>query len=279
MTIGHTTLLSLMLTLWAGRTFGSLWQQPITDARDRSEIPYSIRSATVEDAYDIARIIVDAFASVPYWQYYYQFKDEYADYHLECKRRQVARIISDRSLDYDNVINVIDAPIETTDGRVVMKPASVAMWEVVRKRSVLPKMTTYDCFKFLDVNITRAVNFTSQLLVAEYPYTYSEYGDLLYLAVLTTHPEWQGHGLAPAHCQWGQAYARAKEINITLLATPPGYPVYRDLGFESIDNITITKIDRDGTFWFEGMKWTSKEIGPQTEPADASAATPNLPDG
>lgn len=42
---------------------------------------------------------------------------------------------------------------------------------------------------------------------------------------------------------------------VTLLATPAGYPLYDSLGFESVENATISMLDGLGELWFEVMRW------------------------
>jgi hypothetical protein len=56
---------------------------------------------------------------------------------------------------------------------------------------------------------------------------------------------------------WGFELANTSKIPVTLIATPAGYPLYDDIGFRGIKNITIETLDGwgNGLLWFEAMEY------------------------
>jgi hypothetical protein len=56
---------------------------------------------------------------------------------------------------------------------------------------------------------------------------------------------------------WGFELANTSKIPVTLIATPAGYPLYDDIGFRGIKNITIETLDgwANGLLWFEVMEY------------------------
>lgn len=125
------------------------------------------------------------------------------------------------------------------------------------------------CSLHLDMNLTRAIHLVSQFQAIEERYIYDAYEYQLYLHLLATHPDWDGHEFGAMQVKWGMQKAKAEEerlsqvegrqieIPVTLLATPAGYPLYKSLGFESVANVTLHLLDNfgGGTTWFEYMRW------------------------
>jgi hypothetical protein len=127
------------------------------------------------------------------------------------------------------------------------------------------------CSLHLDLNLVRAAHLLPQIQAAEKKYIEDAYEHQLYLGVLATHPDWDGHGFGAAQVEWGMEKAKAEEkllpqiegrkvkVPVTLMSTPAGYPLYKSLGFESVANVTIALLDNfdGGTTWFEYMRWFS----------------------
>ena len=125
------------------------------------------------------------------------------------------------------------------------------------------------CLLHLDMNLIRAIHLSPQLQAVEEKYIHDAYEYQLYLGLLATHPDWDGHGFGATQVKWGMQKAKAEEerlsqvegrqieIPVTLLATPAGYPLYKSLGFESVANVTLHLLDNfdGGTAWFEYMRW------------------------
>ena len=129
------------------------------------------------------------------------------------------------------------------------------------------------CNLHLDMNLRRSAHLQPQVVAAKKNYIENAYEYQLYLAVLATHPHWDGRGFGAAQVEWGMELAKAEEkrlsqsegrrvrVPVTLLATPAGYPLYKSLGFESVANLTFNLLDsfHGGTTWFEYMRWFNQE--------------------
>lgn len=102
----------------------------------------------------------------------------------------------------------------------------------------------------------------------------SVWQDQLYLNLLATHPGWDGNGFAARQVRWGMELscgygsedvdvdvggisgeAKGTTVPVTLLATPAGWPLYESLGFEGVENATISMLDGLGELWNEVCKW------------------------
>ena len=89
----------------------------------------------------------------------------------------------------------------------------------------------------------------------------SVWQDQLYLNLLATHPSWDGNGFAARQVRWGMKLsrredeARSSTVPVTLLATPAGWPLYESLGFEGVENATISMLDGLGELWSEVCRW------------------------
>lgn len=129
------------------------------------------------------------------------------------------------------------------------------------------------CSLHLDMNLIRALHLSRQFLAADEQYIKDAYEYQLYLGLLATHPDWDGHGFAAAQLRWGMELAKSREkdllltegkrvkIPVTLIATPAGYPLYKSMGFESVSNITLELLENfnGGTTWVEYMVWWNDE--------------------
>ena len=129
------------------------------------------------------------------------------------------------------------------------------------------------CSLHLDMNLIRALHISPQLQAVEKEYIEDKYEYQLYLGLLATHPDWDGHGFGAAQVQWGMELAKAEakrlsllegrqvQVPVTLLATPAGYPLYKSLGFESVANVTLSLLGNfnGGTTWYEYMRWFGDE--------------------
>jgi GNAT superfamily N-acetyltransferase len=130
-----------------------------------------------------------------------------------------------------------------------------------------------DCSLQLDLNITRVEHLMPQMQAAMQTFIDGAYERQLYLGVLATHPDWDGHGFGAAQVEWGLKLAQAEEtrlsllqgkpikLPVTLLATPAGYPLYKSLGFESVANVTFELLAPfpQSTTWWEYMRWISTD--------------------
>lgn len=127
------------------------------------------------------------------------------------------------------------------------------------------------CSPVPGTNVTRSLDFERQMQSILHKYFFTDYPQQLYLNLLATHPDWDGNGFAARHVRWGMEVSRGRDgeieaegigsgkaektIPVTLLATPAGWPVYEDLGFEGVENATVGMLDGLGELWFEVSKW------------------------
>jgi len=118
--------------------------------------------------------------------------------------------------------------------------------------------TKYNCSANLDVNQTRAIDFDRQLRAAKSQYIDRAYLKQLYLNILATHPDWDGNGFAALNLDWGIGFAETLAEPVTLIATPAGYPLYKDVGFRSLKNVTIETLEgwEGKLLWLEVMEYS-----------------------
>lgn len=269
-------------------------QAPILDSS-----PVTLREATIDDLDDITTVYVDAFKVGSAWKYVRQFADEVGpEYTWNCLREACHQVFLNASeLSNATIINVISAP-DTTSKRGE-KVVSFAAWNFARvgptsgNRFFSDKFSTsrwaqatmmsgffpdlasatgsstgraspFNCSAHLDMNMTRALDYSNAMQAAERTYLFEPFARQLELSLLATHPDWDGHGFAARHLHWGKA--KLAELNdgleafenrmpITLMGTPSGYPLYCSEGFEKLHNVTIERLDGEGLLWVEAMKY------------------------
>lgn len=249
-----------------------------------SAVPFSFRNATIHDVDDITTVIIDAFKPSPVFKYIRQFADEAGEkYTWTCQRDGYLALFQQHAADYR--FQVITVPESTSvSGEKVV---SVSVWDVSRtehhRDDVLPlsslspllgrsmsQISGFNCSAHLDMNLTRAVHYQHFMEDAERKYLAEPFGAQLYLGLLATHPSWDGNGFAAQHLRWGKAQLeRLREqpggrLPMTLLATPAGYPLYIDEGFQGLKNITMERLDGKGLIWHEAMSY-EQSSGPEDE--------------
>jgi hypothetical protein len=87
-----------------------------------------LRKATLDDADDIAIIVMAAFEPMPDWQYFRQFRHEFPEGHRECVRYGVTQMLTNPNTHTE----VIEAP----DGSAIPLVA-MATWSDHRVPSML----------------------------------------------------------------------------------------------------------------------------------------------
>lgn len=244
-------------------------QQPL-----QQNLDFHLRPATATDLDDITTVLLDAFTPGAAWQYGVN-RTTNLDYVRRCMREQVTDLFKHmENTTFANVISVptkerrIGANDHGRNGSVV----AVAVWKILEpdeeashfsqtvtgkgpfSNRMFSSLESAECAKHFETNMTRADDYNRQWIPAEISYIQSENRTQLYLGILATHPDWDGHNFGAANCQWGMDFARREGWPTTLIATPAGWPLYDSLGFESLGNITVKMLDGLGELWFEYMK-------------------------
>lgn len=261
----------LILTVALLTSYCQIWAHP-TQAQHQQqsylgERKIHIRPATEADFDDITTVLVDAFRSGPTWRYVSPDQDEYLEYTWNCTREKVEDVL--RHASNTTFANVISVPTghdaadrqRQRNERVV----AVASWRIIEPGTEHADHDGVDtlgawsgnakCSDQLDVNQTRSLDYNRQFLAAMVRYVWSLPQKQMYLAVLGTHPDWDGHGFGAAHCHWGMDMARGMGVPTTLMATPAGWPLYDSLGFGSVANVTIETLGKLENLWYEYMRY------------------------
>ncbi|KFA55130.1 hypothetical protein S40293_08682 [Stachybotrys chartarum IBT 40293] len=227
------------------------------------------RPATEADLDDIITIIIDAFAPGPMWQYGFPYLSQHKDYLWHCLRKdlgeQYKHVPNTTTI---NVIAVTPSADTSDDAQQKERVVALGAWKDMTATGdtslfSAPGLSSIQslhakCSDHLEANMTRVEDAQRQSLAYEKRYIEDSKEKQLYLALLATHPSWDGHGFGAAHVQWGLEKARAMEgcETVTLLGTPAGWPLYDSLGFDSVTNLTITTLDEDmDDLWFEYMRY------------------------
>ena len=268
--------LVLLLSITLGSSTSMTAQHVLTDTTSIA----SLRAATWADIDEIITVAFDAFSPGTAFKYTNPGYEQYKDYAKYCKKEDVKKFFREGVPDgvFINVITVPRADACVYDVCRDEKVVAFAGWKLVTKgdsddiRSfwgfVPPSSASdsvgthkgidkleYNCSLRLDENITRSDDHQRQLEDAKEKYIDSQFDNQLWLEVLVTHPTWDGHNFGAMNLQWGQNLAKKKGLPITLIATPAGYPLYRSVGFEDIQNVTLELLDGEGKLWYEAMKY------------------------
>ena len=243
---------------------------------------FIFRDSVREDLDDLTTVSLDAFSSGAAFKYIRIDDDSLKDYTWYCQRRLVGEVweLIDNVAAFGKVVAVPDpAAAGPRKERVV----SCGFWidsiaNETAARALLPLLHTlqiglptpasdavfardvgakYNCSAHLDINMTRSASMGSQMEAGKARYIDDVFPEHFYLAALSTHPDWDGHGFAAQSLTWGMDFAKERGEPATLIATPAGYPLYVAHGFQSVKNLTIETFSdwEGGAVWFEVMHW------------------------
>lgn len=235
-------------------------QQPLF-----SDSSITIRPVTKHYLDDITTVVMDAFSPGRMYHYVFPELSHYKEYHWRCLREAAGEAFA--NLTANNFINVITVPVGgsniESDINRHERVVSIAFWAVVEPGdddmivqsggASFFRMVAA-CSDHLDMNKTRAEDFMSQMDAYEKDYILDYPHKQVYLGLLATHPDWDGHGFGAAQCEWGLDMATKLGVVTTLMATPEGWPLYDELEFESVANLTIKTLDDSEDIWFEYMR-------------------------
>lgn len=232
-----------------------------------------LRNATVDDADDIASVIIAAFSPTPAWQYIYQFLESKPKEHHRCVRSGIMQGFA--LPEYYG--EVIEAP-QNVKGELSV--AAVAIWRrnlslgaededgtaMFMSRMASKYFTMRDDWDQLtgyieqcehrDMNLTRAIPFGHDSTVALRKYIEEPFGPTqLYLDLIAVHPEYQLHGAGTRLVSRGIEIGRKEGVNVTLAALPTSEGFYAHIGFYSDANFTLKSIDGDKEFRYDVMAY------------------------
>lgn len=241
----------------------------------------TFRDALESDIDDITTVIIDAFGPGADHQYTMPEQNLYPNNVWHCTRDAIA--VQWQNLHNTTIAKVVSVKLLTPDSKTGKTDHVIALgvWHILNRtdseshRQAIPwpmlpyschaskaapsggsdDEPPYDCSKMLGYNMTRAVDFNQKFHAAKVQNIDEAYDQQLYLNVLATHPDWDGHGFAAMNCHWGEKLAQSLKIPLTLIATPVGYPLYHSLGWQSVKNLTIEKLDGLGSLWYEVMQY------------------------
>ncbi|PSN59650.1 hypothetical protein BS50DRAFT_579876 [Corynespora cassiicola Philippines] len=107
-------------------------------------------------------------------------------------------------------------------------------------RKLCSSCPTAACDHRRDADVKHMDVFDKACAKAKKEYFDNVYGtDQIHLRILATHPDWQRHGAATIHCNWGMQLATAKHIPVTVLSSPLGGKLYTHLDFTTLGHFTV----------------------------------------
>ncbi|KAK5094919.1 hypothetical protein LTR70_003766 [Exophiala xenobiotica] len=226
-----------------------------------------IRPATEADLDDITTVMIDAFAPGPLWRYAFQYQNQFKEYQWNCLREDLGEQL--RNIPNNTWANVISVASQNSGTRIQgnrqERVIAIAAWKIFEPSAEHSDRGSMDlpgvlhnsakCSDHLDANMTRMLDVERQTSAAIKRYVYDLPHTQLYLSLLATHPEWDGHGFGAVHCHWGMEMAKEMNVPVTLIGTPAGWPLYDSLGFKSVANITIKTLGKMEDLWYEYMRY------------------------
>ncbi|KAK5111648.1 hypothetical protein LTR62_004753 [Meristemomyces frigidus] len=223
---------------------------------------FTLRPLTSKDIPGFVEVYLAAFSPGPIWKYTHFDSSSLRNYTRDCVRKVVEQEWHHHPDSvFANAITVPDHDEGAADG--VERLVSFAVWhwlypdqdQTILSTLQLPTILSGPCSDRLDTNLTRAAQVQAETKRVEDIYFRNLTSPQLYLNLLATHPDWDGHGFGAAQVEFGMEVAKARDAPVTLIATPAGYPLYDSLGFSSGANLTLEMYDGLGTLWFEYMRW------------------------
>jgi hypothetical protein len=251
----------------------------------------------------IATLVVEAFSPSAAWHYLMPDLEHHKAEVRTCLLLQMEQGWETHDKQH-TIGKVITVPHHNEDGKEEDLPVSIAVWHIRSQDQISntntatnintnPNLNPFTPFSLPSLlqtctpppstNLTRAASYAAQVTAIEQHYFSPEmYPSQLYLNLLATHPDWDGHGFGARQVEWGMNLSRTLEserkldssdsslardfsvardsslslgMPVTLLATPAGWVLYDEMGFEGVKNATVEMVDGDGELWYEVMEW------------------------
>jgi GNAT superfamily N-acetyltransferase len=109
-----------------------------------------------------------------------------------------------------------------------------------------------------DGDWNRLLAFVKTLDYTRSKYWEKKYPQNYYLALLATHPDYRRRGAGTALTQWGMEKALAEGFDVGLEASPMGFPVYKHLGFEFLEEVVVQVEGDDAKISLKVMVYEGK---------------------
>ena len=216
-----------------------------------------LRTATSTDLDNITAVACAAFPDDPQWDYRFPHRKEFPEDNYKCTKELYKSM-----LDIDDiVINVITTSTKENN-ETKEKLIALAVWELQYEKAdgslkigmscgldllfrscllgLRSRRSTASCDDRRDADPKHMKAFKDAVTKAKKKYFDDVYGNQhLHLRILATHPDWQRHGAATMHCDWGMDLADAHKVPVTILSSPMGSKLYSHLGFETLAHFTV----------------------------------------
>ncbi len=237
----------------------------------------ALRNATEADLDDIVRIVQAGFPDDPEVGYRFPLRDEYPEDYWKWTRIEYRGYIQQPN---KFVVHLVEAPVMSHDGKVVMRPAAVAVWDVAvltedKKAGMLIR---YINFAFVlnyartdqglderrDANKKHCLVYNEVIATCFKKYFQKYKEKQIHLWIVVTHPDFRRRGAGTMLTSWGIEAAEERDWPVTVFASPMGQLLYAYLNFEKIATEYIQAEGEEEKLTFSVMEYKEKkEIDPQ----------------
>lgn len=232
----------------------------------------ALRNATEADLGDIVRIVQAGFPDDPEVGYRFPLRDEYPEDYLKWTRIEYRGYIQQPN---KFVVHLVEAPVKSDDGKVVMKPAAVAVWDiaVLTENKKAGMLIRFINFAFLliyaradqglderrDANKKHCYLYNEVVARCFKKYFQKHQEKQIHLWVVVTHPDFRRRGAGSMLTSWGIEVAEGKDWPVTVFASPMGQLLYTYLKFEKIATEYIQAEGEEEKLTFAVMEYRKKK--------------------
>jgi GNAT superfamily N-acetyltransferase len=244
---GHPLLLLAMIdVLSSSLPIGHLYGLPLLESDDAANLytkyqQYpTLRTATLDDLDTVVDIGLTAMPLDPQWNYRFPKRQEYPIDHYDGIRSRYREFILNETGQW----SVILAEVLNDKGSKTV--VSFAVWNLgqrspnnqfpIKHRNPLQKSRQ---LVRRDLNQKRANAWTETLRTSKKILFDGRFSNYIQLQILATHPKYQRLGAGTALCNDGIRAARMLRLPIAVFASPMGHKLYSQLGFTTLDTVTI----------------------------------------
>ncbi|KAK0627476.1 hypothetical protein B0T14DRAFT_136459 [Immersiella caudata] len=198
------------------------------------------------DVDPITEVILKAMPLDPQWDYRFPYRLQYPEDHYHFTRMLFEHFLDPEFDDW--VVMVVEDAFEPDEET---KIAAFGVFNIAfrKKRRYGPGYQAQDPMALVDerggrtrrdANRERFDAFGRGQAEA-YKRFFEPFGpEQIHLQILATLPEFQGRGHASSICKWAMALAHEESLaDISVMASPMGYKLYKWLEFDSVGNFPI----------------------------------------